>query len=106
MYADCCEKNSEMNGAAEGFQEAAFLSTDHEQSMSLLHKADEYYKIGGYPDRGLSQIKRFAKMLLEKETEKDIQKAMEIYENTLMVQVYEGENYLLNTDIPESYLRI
>jgi len=54
MYADCCEKNSEMNGAAEGFQEAAFLSTDHEQSMSLLHKADEYYKIEGYPERGLS----------------------------------------------------
>ena len=28
LYADCCEKNSEMNGAAEGFQEAAFLTAD------------------------------------------------------------------------------
>ena len=31
---------------------------------------------------------------------------MLIYENELMTQVFEGDNYLLNTDIPESYLRL
>jgi len=32
---------------------------------------------------------------------------MEIYENHLMVQVFDSENnYLLNTDVPESYVKL
>jgi len=50
----------------------------------LLLKADEFYKIGGYPDRGISLLKRFAKSLMEKETEAATKKAMEIYESHLM----------------------
>lgn len=105
-YSNCCEKNNEMTGAAEGCQEAAFVCDDIDKSVSLIKKADGYYRIGGYNDRGLTLMKRFAKQLLEKETEAATQKAMLIYENELMTQVFEGDNYLLNTDIPESYLRL
>lgn len=105
-YSKCSEQSNEMTGAAEGLQEAAFLGKDYDQSIMLLLKADEFYKIGGYPDRGLTLLKRFAKTLIEKETEEATAKAMELYENHLMVQVFEGENYLLNTDIPDTYLKL
>ena len=68
-YSKCSEKNSDYNGAAEGLQEAAFVCKDFDQSIHYLLKADENYKIGGYADRGFGQMKRFAKILLEKETE-------------------------------------
>ena len=68
-YSNCCEKNNEMSGAAEGLQEAAFVCTDVDKSVSLIKKADSYYKAGGYDDRGLTLMKRFAKQLLERETE-------------------------------------
>lgn len=68
--------------------------------------ADEKYKMGGYNDRGLTLLKKFAKSLIDKETEAASRKAMEIYENHLMVQVFEGDAYMLNTDIPESYLKL
>ena len=42
-----------MTGAAEGLQEAAFCGTDYDKSIQLLLKADSFYKIGGYADRGL-----------------------------------------------------
>ena len=64
------------------------------------------YKIGGYSDRGLSLMKKFEQSLLDKETEADTRKAMLIYENQLITQVYENDNYLLNTEIPISYLRL
>ena len=72
----------------------------------LLLKADEFYKIGGYNDRGITLLKRFTKLLIEKETEVATRKAIELYENHLMVQVFQGENYHMNTDIPESYLKL
>lgn len=56
-YSDCCEKSNEMTGAAEGLQEAAFLSEEYEKSVELLKQADGFYKIGGYPDRGISLMK-------------------------------------------------
>ena len=84
-YADCCEKSNEMSSAAEGLQQAAFLSASFDQSMQLLQRADEFYKIGGYPDRGLTLMKKFARNLLEKETDEARKEALEIYEKTLMV---------------------
>ena len=54
----------------------------------LLLKADEFYKIGGYNDRGITLLKRFTKLLIEKETEVATRKAIELYENHLMVQVF------------------
>lgn len=73
-----------MTGAAEGLQEAAFLSDDYEQSVTLLKQADGLYKVGGYPDRGLSLMKKFAQALLDKETEESTRKAMAIYEHQLI----------------------
>ena len=87
-YSNCSEKSNEMTGAAEGLQEAAFLCKDYDQSIMLLLKADEFYKIGGYNDRGITLLKRFAKLLIEKETEVATRKAIELYENHLMVQVF------------------
>merc|ERR1719469_17242 len=68
-YSDCCKQNNEMSAAAEGLQEAAFCSQDIDQSMQLLQAADENYKAGGYADRGLTLIKRFAKQLIDKGTD-------------------------------------
>lgn len=105
-YSGCCEKGDDMTGAAEGLQEAAFCSKDYDMSIQLLTKADECYKIGGYADRGLTLMKRFAKELLEKENEAATKKAMEVYETHLMEQVFEGDNYLLNPDIIEGYVKL
>ena len=105
-YSNCCEKSNDMNGAAEGLQEAAFISKDFDESIQLLTRADEFYKIGGYNDRGLGLMKRFAKQLVERETEQASKKAMEVYENHLMTQVFEDDNYLLHTDIVETYLKL
>ena len=51
-------------------------------------------------------MKRFAKQLVERETEQASKKAMEVYENHLMTQVFEDDNYLLHTDIVETYLKL
>jgi len=48
--------------------------------MQLLSQADSFYKIGNYADRGLTLIKRFAKQLMEKDTEISKRKAKEVYE--------------------------
>lgn len=88
QYSDCCEKSDDMTGAAEGLQEAAFCGNDYDKSIQLLLKADGFYKIGGYADRGLTLLKRFAKQLIDKESEVATRKAMEIYENHLMVQIF------------------
>lgn len=74
-YSKCCEHTNEMTGAAEGLAEAALVCSDYDQSIQMLIKADEFYKIGGYDDRGMTAIKRFAKSLLEKETESATKKA-------------------------------
>ena len=66
-----------------------------------------FYKVGGYPDRGIALLRRYANELIEKENEAAKQKAMEIYENHLMNQVFESsDNYLLNTEIPITYVRL
>lgn len=85
QYSDCCEKSDDMTGAAEGLNEAAFCGNDYDKSILLLLKADGFYKIAGYADRGLTLLKRFAKSLIEKETEVASRKAMEIYEQHLMI---------------------
>ena len=55
----------------------------------------------------MTLIKRFAKQLIEKETPEAKAKALQIYEQTLMEQVYESENtYLLNSDVPIEYLKL
>ena len=74
-----------MTGAAEGLQEAAFLCKNYDEAIQLLLKADEYYKMGGYADRGLTLLKRFAKSLVEKETEDATNKAIDVYENHLII---------------------
>ena len=51
-------------------------------------------------------MKRFARSLVEKETEVATKKAMEVYDKYLMVQIFEGDAYILNTDVPESYLKL
>ena len=51
-------------------------------------------------------MKRFARTLVEKETEAATKKAMEVYDKYLMVQIFEGDAYILNTDVPESYLKL
>lgn len=79
-YAKCCEKSSDMTGAAEGMQQAAFNCSDFDQSVNLLKSADEYYKIGGYNDRGLTLMKKFAKSMLDKETPEATAKAFKLYE--------------------------
>ena len=50
-----------MTGAAEGLQEAAFCSKDYDLSVQLLLQADQKYKMGGYEDRGVTLLKKFAK---------------------------------------------
>ena len=106
QYSKCSEGSDEMTGAAEGLQEAAFLCKDYDQAIQWLIKADEFYKIGGYPDRGISLMKKFATTLLDKETEAATKKAMEVFESYLMVQLFEGDNYLLNTEIPVTYCKL
>ena len=55
----------------------------------------------------MTLIKRFAKQLIDKETDESKRQAMQIYERTLMEQIFENENtYLLNADVPTNYLRL
>ena len=50
--------------------EAAYLSKDVTKSVEYLLLADNFYKIGGATDRGLTEMKRFANSLYEKDTVK------------------------------------
>ena len=70
MFSHCSEKANEMSGAAEGMVEAAWLARDVNLSVEYFLKADEFFKIGGNNDRGLTELKRFATDLYEKDTEK------------------------------------
>ena len=70
LYSQCSEKSNEMSGAAEGMTEAAYLSKDVAKSVEYLLLADNFYKIGGATDRGLTEMKRFANSLYEKDTVK------------------------------------
>ena len=70
LYSQCSEKSNEMSGAAEGMTEAAYLSKDVTKSIEYLLLADNFYKIGGATDRGLTEMKRFANSLYEKDTVK------------------------------------
>ena len=70
LYSQCSEKSNEMSGAAEGMTEAAYLSKDVTKSVEYLLLADNFYKIGGATDRGLTEMKRFANSLYEKDTVK------------------------------------
>ena len=67
LYSQCSEKSNEMSGAAEGMTEAAYLSKDVTKSIEYLLLADNFYKIGGATDRGLTEMKRFANSLYEKD---------------------------------------
>ena len=70
LYSQCSEKSNEMSGAAEGMTEAAYLSKDVTKSIEYLLLADNFYKISGATDRGLTEMKRFANSLYEKDTVK------------------------------------
>ena len=63
--------------------------------------------MGGYADRGVTLLKKFTVNLMAEETAAASKKAMEIYENHLINQVFENEsNFLLNSEVPESYLKL
>ena len=76
--------------------------------MEWLLQADTFYKIGGYADRGVSLLKRFANELIERDTEESKRNAFEIYEKTLMDMVFANEdNYLMNgNEVVSSYLTL
>ena len=83
-YSDCSFKMDETTGAAEGVSEAAFLSSDYEQSVNWLEQADTYYKMGGYNERGLTLMKNYANELLARETDEATKMGMKIYETRLL----------------------
>lgn len=64
--------------------EAAHLTKDVAKSVEYLLTADNFFKIGGASDRGLTEMKKFANSLYEKDTVKSQQLAMEIYEKYLI----------------------
>ena len=70
LFSECSEKSNEMSGAAEGMTEAAYLEKDVAKSIKYLLEADKFFKIGGATDRGLTEIKKFANDLYEKDTVK------------------------------------
>ena len=51
-------------------------------------------------------MKRFANDLYEKDTERTTKQAMEIYENHLIKQVFEEDNYVMNSDVVDTYLKM
>ena len=95
-----------MSGAAEGMTEAAYLEKDVPKSVKYLLEADKFFKIGGANDRGLTEMKKFANDLYEKDTVKQQKQAMEIYETYLIKQCFEEDNYVMNSDVPDAYVKM
>jgi tetratricopeptide (TPR) repeat protein len=46
-FSKCSEQSNELIGAAEGLNEAAFLTDDKKKQMGWLAEADAFYKIAG-----------------------------------------------------------
>lgn len=54
-----------MSAAGEGYCQAAFLENDPKMSENYLLKAQELYLIDGQGERGISNLKKYAKQQLE-----------------------------------------
>ena len=106
LFSQCSEKSNELSGAAEGLIEAAHLTKDVSKSVEYLLMADNFFKIGGASDRGVTEMKKFANNLYEKDTVKSQQLAMEIYEKYLINQCFDEECYVMNSDVPEAYVKM
>ena len=51
-------------------------------------------------------MKKFANDLYEKDTVKQQKQAMEIYEVHLIKQCFEEDNYVMNSDVPDAYVKM
>lgn len=60
-YAFSSEKTDSLSCAADGYTQAAFLESDPSKSEEMLKKAQELYLIDGKGERGLMNLKQFAK---------------------------------------------
>jgi Soluble NSF attachment protein, SNAP len=105
QFSKCSEQSNELLGAAEGLNEAAFLTDDRKKSLQWLAEADTFYKIAGQNERGLTQMKKVAQDLLDKETPEADQEALKIFKN-LFEMVFTNDNYLFNADIIDTYYKL
>lgn len=64
-YAISSEKTDSLSCAADGFTQAAFLENDPSKSEEMLRKAQELYLIDGKGERGLMNLKQYAKQMME-----------------------------------------
>ena len=64
-YAISSEKTDSLSCAADGFTQAAFLENDPSKSEEMLRKAQELYLIDGMGERGLMNLKQYAKQMME-----------------------------------------
>ena len=104
-YSKVSESSNELLGAAEGLNEAAFLTDDRKQALKWLQQADEFYKIQGQSERGLTQMKRLAQQLLDKDTPEADAEALKLY-SLLFEQVFQNDNYLFNSDIIDTFYKL
>lgn len=63
-YAVSSEQTDSLSCAADGYTQAAFLENDPAQSEAMLRKAQELYLIDGKGERGLINLKEYAKKML------------------------------------------
>ena len=71
-YAECSEKLDSVASAADGYTQAAFLEPNFQKSESYLKKAQELYMIDGKSERGLMNLRKFAKQQMDDYENKDL----------------------------------
>jgi len=104
-YARCLEKTNELLCAAEAQSDAAFLSKDAREAISLLRKADMNFKISGQSNRGVTLMKRYAQQQVDEETPEGDENALQVY-TSLFEEIFNDDNYLLNGDMIDQYIKI
>ena len=105
QYSKCSETANELLGAAEGLNEAAFLTDDRKQAVQWLDQADQFYKVSGQSERGLTQMKKLAASLIDKETPEAQAEALKIY-GLMFEQVFMHDNFVFNGDIIDTYYKL
>ena len=86
-YAISSEKTDSLSCAADGYTQAAFLETDPNKSEDMLKKAQELYLIDGKGERGLMNLKQFAKQMMEEYENSDTQDKNKLQR---IVNLYKG----------------
>jgi hypothetical protein len=64
----CAEKKTELLLAAENYTKAAHCTDNSKESIELLKKANNFFKIEGQLERGTNEMKKIAMQLAGRDT--------------------------------------